>query len=274
MKLSLFYKLCLLGDILIHSGDFTNTGTLGEVEDFDNWLGSLPHHYKVVVPGNHDSVMDPLIRQMVRDGNLDIYDQTETEKWEELKKNNNETLLQNGEVLINRSLQIAGLNICGSPHTVFDGLVARNNYYKYGYSFGYSQERGVQEQLDKLVCHDYDILVTHSPPQGIADIYKDKNKGSQALREAVFRLNPALHIFGHVHPHGGNAFKLGDCPENRSQISSTGYEDQGLHNLQTTFVNAASLKTSGVGFYKKGDLRPPVVVDIDRDSKQVFFREL
>ena len=42
--------------------------------------------------------------------------------------------------------------------------------------------------------------------------------------------------------------------------------------MKTTFVNAASLKTSGVGYYKKGDLRHPVVVDIDRDSKQVFFR--
>ena len=27
-----------------------------------------------------------------------------------------------------------------------------------------------------------------------------------------------------------------------------------------------------MGYYKKGDLRHPVVVDIDRDSKQVFFR--
>ena len=76
----------------------------------------------------------------------------------------------------------------------------------------------MQEELEKLGCQNYDILVTHSPPQGIADIYKDKNKGSQAVRDAVFRLNPALHIFGHVHPHGGNAFKLQDCEENRSQI--------------------------------------------------------
>jgi len=39
-------------------------------------------------------------------------------------------------------------------------------------------------------------------------------------------------------------------------------EDQGWHNLKRTFVNAASLKTSGVGYYKKGDLRHPIVVDI------------
>eukprot|EP00091_Calanus_sinicus_P010635 TRINITY_DN24584_c0_g1_i1.p1 TRINITY_DN24584_c0_g1~~TRINITY_DN24584_c0_g1_i1.p1 ORF type:complete len:118 (-),score=13.55 TRINITY_DN24584_c0_g1_i1:37-390(-) len=54
------------GDILIHSGDFTNTGMLSEVEDFDNWLGTLPHTHKVVVPGNQDSIMDPVVRRWSR----------------------------------------------------------------------------------------------------------------------------------------------------------------------------------------------------------------
>ena len=84
---------------MIHCGDFTNTGTYGEVEDFDLWLESQPHPYKVVVPGNHDSVMDPHIREMVRDGELGIFDKEETDKWESLKKN--ETILKNCEVLIN-----------------------------------------------------------------------------------------------------------------------------------------------------------------------------
>ena len=31
------------GDILIHSGDFTNYGRKEEVVKFNNWLGTLPH---------------------------------------------------------------------------------------------------------------------------------------------------------------------------------------------------------------------------------------
>ena len=33
------------GDILIHSGDFTNYGRKEEVEKFNQWLGTLPHRW-------------------------------------------------------------------------------------------------------------------------------------------------------------------------------------------------------------------------------------
>ena len=42
------------GDILIHAGDFTEHGKIGNVEGFDRWLGSLPHKHKIVVAGNHE----------------------------------------------------------------------------------------------------------------------------------------------------------------------------------------------------------------------------
>ncbi len=41
-------------DILVHSGDFTLRGLKKEVEDFSNWLGSLPVKHKIVVAGNHE----------------------------------------------------------------------------------------------------------------------------------------------------------------------------------------------------------------------------
>lgn len=44
------------GDILIHSGNFTDTGTDEEYAQFNAWLGSLAntYHYRVVVAGNRD----------------------------------------------------------------------------------------------------------------------------------------------------------------------------------------------------------------------------
>merc|ERR1719402_1576325 len=47
------------GDILIHSGDATNRGSLKAIQEFDTWLGELNYQHKVVVPGNHDTAMDP-----------------------------------------------------------------------------------------------------------------------------------------------------------------------------------------------------------------------
>ena len=44
------------GDILIHSGNFTNKGEITEYAQFDEWLGSVKdtYHYRVVVAGNKD----------------------------------------------------------------------------------------------------------------------------------------------------------------------------------------------------------------------------
>jgi len=46
------------GDVLVHAGDFTQTGTLAEVQDFCSWLGSLPHEHKIVIAGNHETTFD------------------------------------------------------------------------------------------------------------------------------------------------------------------------------------------------------------------------
>lgn len=41
-------------DVLVHSGDVTNHGTVEELADFIGWLQSLPYRHKVFVAGNHD----------------------------------------------------------------------------------------------------------------------------------------------------------------------------------------------------------------------------
>ena len=42
------------GDILVHAGDLTRHGTLEDVYEFNDFLGSLPHPHKIVIAGNHD----------------------------------------------------------------------------------------------------------------------------------------------------------------------------------------------------------------------------
>lgn len=42
------------GDVLIHAGDCLGQGKLANVEDLNDWLGTLPHRYKLVIAGNHD----------------------------------------------------------------------------------------------------------------------------------------------------------------------------------------------------------------------------
>lgn len=51
---------------------------------------------------------------------------------------------------------------------------------------------------------DVNVLITHGPPYGILD----NGCGSKALREYVERVNPHVHIFGHIHNAHGHR-KLG-----------------------------------------------------------------
>ena len=44
-------------DILIHTGDITESGTEQEVLDFLNWLIDLPYAHKIFVAGNHDTCL-------------------------------------------------------------------------------------------------------------------------------------------------------------------------------------------------------------------------
>ena len=46
------------GDIFIHAGDITQKGTLHELQDFNEWLATLPCQHKIVIAGNHDETLE------------------------------------------------------------------------------------------------------------------------------------------------------------------------------------------------------------------------
>lgn len=56
-------------------------------------------------------------------------------------------------------------------------------------------------------CPTGAILVTHTPPQGSADLQKDgTHQGSTAIRDAIRSKHPVLHLCGHIH----NAWRMSD----------------------------------------------------------------
>jgi Icc-related predicted phosphoesterase len=151
------------GDILIHAGDFTmNSKSAEKLLDFNEWLGELPHAYRVVIPGNHDSIVEDASRR---------------------------SLITNATLLINESVEIMGLKFWGSPTTPL-----------LGEAFGVVSDTA-RAKLYSRIPADTDILVTHGPPYGILDQTPGSNRheGCQQLFAAVQRVKPMLHVFGHVH---------------------------------------------------------------------------
>jgi hypothetical protein len=56
------------GDILIHAGDFTLfSKSAAAIRDFNDWLGELPHRWRLVIPGNHEYFLeaDPFKRNLI-----------------------------------------------------------------------------------------------------------------------------------------------------------------------------------------------------------------
>lgn len=88
------------GDILIHAGDFTLfSKSLKAIEDFNDWLGELPHKHRVVIPGNHEFFLEAAPERL--------------------------SLLSEATILINEGINIDGLRIWGSPVTpLYGGALA------------------------------------------------------------------------------------------------------------------------------------------------------
>lgn len=55
-----------------------------------------------------------------------------------------------------------------------------------------------------------DVLVVHSPPQGVADLTSaGRSVGSTAIRAAIERAQPRLAVCGHIHDSWGRSGRIG-----------------------------------------------------------------
>jgi len=72
--------------------------------------------------------------------------------------------------------------------------------------WSFYRENQELEKFWKMIPNDTDILITHTPPEGILDIPNDP--GCKFLREQVLnRVKPLYHIFGHIHEGFGTLKK-------------------------------------------------------------------
>ncbi|QTA38418.1 metallophosphoesterase [Thermosipho ferrireducens] len=67
----------------------------------------------------------------------------------------------------------------------------------------------IEEQLQKLTVKKPFIFITHAPPFKILDEARRRNFGSKAIRDFVFKENPLVHCFGHIHESFGD-IKIND----------------------------------------------------------------
>lgn len=169
------------GDLLIVAGDLTATHTLREYNEFMRWFEKQEYRKKVYILGNHDTFYHP-----------DFDDKP----W--------------CSFLHDSGTEFEGLKIWGTPWSLwFPEINPKCKAFT-----------GSEEELEKRyrnIPYDIDILISHSPPFGILDkIYIHGNEpfadsayvGSKSLRNILFGSDIKLHVFGHIHEHGGKMVDL------------------------------------------------------------------
>ena len=55
------------------------------------------------------------------------------------------------------------------------------------------------KQLTTQIPDNTGVLISHSPPYGILDLENNTNRGCPDLLQAVLKIKPTYHLFGHIH---------------------------------------------------------------------------
>jgi predicted phosphohydrolase len=156
------------GDVFVHAGDLCRGGRLDELAIVADWLKALPHRHKVVVAGNHDWCF---VRQP-----------------EESRR-----LVGEAVYLQDSGAVLDGVRFWGAPW---------QPEYR-GWAFNLPRGEVLAAKW-ALIPDGTDVLVTHGPPLGVGDDCGEAvRQGCRDLLEAVRRVRPLLHLFGHVHQDGG-----------------------------------------------------------------------
>jgi len=234
------------GDLLIHAGDLSQSGSLQEVNAALDWMSVQPHPHKIFIAGNHDRCLeDPYYESTIKTVYPDLI------------------YLQNASI----SLDINGrtIKLYGSPLTPRHG----------SWVFQYPRIPASQVSSSTTwasVPTDTDVLITHGPPVH----HLDGGNGCSALLDLLWKLRPKLHVFGHIHAARGVqavTWTVGQLAYERVCSGQGGWMDLVAIWLQsirwlwrsgrrsreafTVLVNAAA-----VGGFRDEKRRCAVVVDI------------
>jgi predicted phosphodiesterase len=191
------------GDVLVHAGDFCLSGKVIQAKEFAAWFAAQPHAEKVVIAGNHDRCLeaDPTLGPALFEGCHYLFDS---------------------------AVDVAGLTFYGAPWQP----------WFLDWAFNLPRGEALRAKWD-LIPRGVDVLVTHGPPYGVLDRVMDGTPvGCEELAKAIARVEPRVHVFGHIHE---------------------GYGAQLVGN--TLYANASNCT------FAYDPINPPIVIDIPPDGE-------
>lgn len=167
------------GDILIHSGDFTNIGERHDIERFCKWFDAIDNYdCKIFIAGNHDRG----------------FEDSPEKSMQIVNSYKNIDYLQDDLLLWGEEYD-SMIKIWGSPW--------QPEFYSW--AFNLPRNGAELEYKWSQIPVDTDILITHGPPFGVLDQVKNRPEhlGCELLAKRVDVIKPKIHCFGHIHSARG-----------------------------------------------------------------------
>ncbi|UAJ09935.1 metallophosphatase domain-containing protein [Glacieibacterium megasporae] len=193
------------GDLLIHCGDMFNLSSKApqQLAAMDEWFGRQKFARILCTGGNHDRLLQAELQRRPQP-------------------------FRNAHVLKDEVVEFRGLKIFGAPWVP---ELRTHAFFK---------DRAGLTAAWAQVPADIDILITHTPPQGILDTSsRGRSCGCPSLADELKRIAPRVHCFGHVHAAAG-----------RRQVG------------KTLYLNAASLDGD------TGTMRAPVMFTLSATGER------
>ena len=182
------------GDILLHSGDLTSRGYIGEIESFMKWYDKIDNYdTKVFIAGNHDFGF-----------------QNDNEKLRGLLTGYKTIDYLEDELMMVGEDYDNMIKIWGSPW--------QPEFHNWAFNLPRGEK--IKEKWD-MIPVDTDILITHGPAFGKLDYvpYDNINVGCEELLTRIQEIKPKIHLCGHIHSGRGVVFSEGTLYVNASVLN-------------------------------------------------------
>ncbi|KAF3934475.1 hypothetical protein ABW19_dt0202890 [Dactylella cylindrospora] len=209
-------------DVLVHAGDMTKQGTYEELRKTVAWIEKLVKdgvvEKAIIIAGNHELTLDPPFYASHGHNWHNQYPQSPTSclsLFSPPSLHPSITFLNHTSshiILTSPTGPQTHFTVFGSPYTPVHSTKHPGETDSPRWAFQYdSHPSNESERIWEGIPNGIDVLVTHGPPYGHLDgstmgVGKGlaaQHTGCEALREAVWRSRPKLHVFGHIHEARG-----------------------------------------------------------------------
>jgi len=170
------------GDVLLHAGDFTNTGELEQVASLAKWLEQYPAEHKVVIAGNHDITFQDDYYAKTGGARFHGEQRVDCQQVRPL-------LAPCCTYLEDSGIEVCGYSIYGSPW--------QPEFCDW--AFNLPRGEACREKW-ALIPPAVDVLMTHGPPKGFGDqTAGGLRAGCEDLLAAIKERTISVSVSGHIH---------------------------------------------------------------------------